>query len=180
MTVVHDEIFLRRQDGSCERIIRERRDAAEKTGRSQADDQLFVRLLNAYRGRGGMAREREILAQLSAQQASVDQSFPQHTVYEALLSVDWNCVRWFPLFQFDVGACQLKAAPRVAADVLRQAFEPWEICSWFVEANELLDRRAPIDVVESHPFLVAKAAGAVASQRIRQRWNVAGDFRRTS
>jgi hypothetical protein len=73
-----------------------------------------------------------------------------------IFSVSHQGTPWYLGFQFGGDGAPLPAV----ADVLTQLqhWPEWEIATWFVRENGMLNRRRPVDLLEGHPKSVAAAA----------------------
>jgi len=122
-------------------------------------DEVFVGLLKAYRGRGGVARERDLLLRL---QPRIDE--PRATLASwlrdgRLFGYEWNGELWLPMFQLDRRLMPCPSAQAVGLE-LRGDLKGWEMALWFVTPNSWLAGRAPADALVGAPEAVRQAARA--------------------
>lgn len=125
--------------------------AAADAGRPDLDrDRLFVHLLCAYRGHGGLARRDEVLRR----------GHPVREPWSApAIQFDWSGVGWLPLFQFDGSGSALREDCRAVLAELA-ALSGWRAALWFVEPNAWLDDHRPLDLIDTDAGRVHQAARA--------------------
>lgn len=123
-------------------------------------DHQFVSMLNVYRDSGGLAREREVVA-LSRLCCGPDaDTIAEWVADRELIGFNWQSKTWLPLFQFN----RLDMTPKpelsqVFAE-LTPVCDPWELASWFAQANPWLAQRVPADMLHTDPSAVLQAARA--------------------
>jgi hypothetical protein len=111
----------------------------------------FLRLLAASRASGGLMRETEALQRLARHN-------PCTRPVEAI-RFEWSGDHWWPMFQFDAAMALREPVVRVRAE-LRQVFDGWDMAEWFVQPNSWLEGRCPLDLLETEPADVLRAARA--------------------
>ena len=129
-----------------------------------SSDDCFVEMMRCYRGRGGLARELEVLLQLEHRRsveevhsAQLNRSNrPQG--FERAIRFQWSGWTWLPLFQFSMAEPTLREAPARVVDALGPGFDGWDVAQWFVSPNGWLHDRRPIDVMDMELGMVLEAA----------------------
>jgi hypothetical protein len=118
---------------------------------------VFIGLLNDYRRRGGLARERDLALRLQQRFAEPREALASWLIEERLFGFEWNDNLWIPLFQLDH---ELTPRPSVEAVrlELRGDLKGWEMALWFVTPNSWLAGVAPVDALISDPEAVRQAA----------------------
>ncbi len=125
----------------------------------------FVALLNAYRGSGGMVRGGEVLALFGRRGACDLAQLARRMLERQVIAFEWQSQTWLPWFQFNALDLGTHAALAPMLVELNAIYSPWELASWFVQRNDLLDMRTPVEVFSCDPDAVQHAA-------CTQRWAV--------
>lgn len=122
------------------------------------DGRGFIALLEAFRSTGGTAPGEALGPLLQAHR-------PGHAVDLArllgtgqLFAFPWRAGLWVPMFQFDAA----DLSPRAGAQRVRAELPPqwtgWALASWFAAANDRLDGRRAVDVIDLDLAAVIRAA----------------------
>ena len=125
------------------------------------DDHAFIRMLNAYRDSGGMAREQEVVALLARQAAEEVPTFADWIVEGRVIHFEWQSQIWFPLFQFKLSDMTFQPALAEFFAALVCDCDSWALAHWFAQGNPLLVGRTPADTVLHDLPAVLQAARAV-------------------
>jgi len=123
-------------------------------------DHQFVAMLDVYRDSGGLAREREVVA-LSRLCCGPDaDTIAGWLADRELMGFNWQSKTWLPLFQFNrLDMTRRPELSQVFAE-LTPVYDPWELASWFAQANPWLAQRIPADMLYTDPSAVLQAARA--------------------
>lgn len=122
------------------------------------DGLAFEALGLAYRASGGMARADDIGRMLADHGPGTFISMARLLEDKAIFAFRWHASLWIPMFQFDLSDLSLRLEPgRIRAE-LGEKFDGWALAAWFVEPNEWLAGRRPIDVHDTAIDAVLHAA----------------------
>jgi len=122
------------------------------------DGLAFESLGLAYRDSGGIARADDIGRMLADHGPGTFISMARLLDDKVIFAFRWNASLWIPMFQFDLSDLSLRVEPgRIRAE-LGETFDGWALAAWFVEPNEGLAGRRPIDVQDSAIDAVLHAA----------------------
>ncbi len=120
----------------------------------------FAALLSAYRESGGTARAGD-LARLLADRVQADSlGVYQHVDHGDLFGFPWRGTLWIPMFQFDLDDLSIVPAVRQVLSQLSDAFDAWDLATWFAQSNAWLDGRRPADQIRTQLTQVLDAARA--------------------
>jgi hypothetical protein len=135
-------------------------DSAPQAGALRADDGPdFAALTATLRPWGGFI-EGETLARLLQERGLGDFSLlAKAIVSRQLISVQHAGRQWLPVFQFDTNLAVRPQVRRLVVE-LKDTFDATGLVQWFVERNEWLRDRRPIDLVDSEFGEVWNAACA--------------------
>jgi hypothetical protein len=119
---------------------------------------IFVGLLEAYRGSGGVAPG-DVLGRLFEQHHRGDfVSLARLIVNDQVFAFAWRDSFWIPMFQFHPGDLSIKtAAQRVRAE-LPATTSGWRLGTWFTAQNDQLDGQRPVDLIDTQLLAVIDAA----------------------
>jgi hypothetical protein len=120
----------------------------------------FVALLNAYRDLGGLARGQEVASMTVNRCGFSVRALASWILERRLLSFEWQCQIWIPLFQFDRATMVPLTGLAEVLAALSQSFAMWEQAHWFTQANNWLGARTPASVLPVNHEAVAYAARA--------------------
>ena len=124
----------------------------------ECTDGQFVSMLNAYRGSGGLARDKELLSS-SRRLCSFDaDTLASWIAGREVVGFYWQSRTWLPLFQFNM--LDMTRAP-VLGQVLAEltpVYDAWELANWFSQPNPWLADCVPAEALETDPFAVLQAA----------------------
>lgn len=127
-----------------------------------ANDGAFMTLLAAYRRTGGIARRGEIAARCS----SAGQSHLACQISDrSVLSFEWQDENWLPVFQFESATSTVKPAMQILMSEFSGSLGGWELAQWFVQPNTLLDREAPLPLLDRQFARVHQAARILRNAR---------------
>lgn len=128
--------------------------------KSPAQDQAFVRLLDAYRPHGGISRMQNLPSGLHTRSGGHVSDIEELVSNRKLCGFRWQRDLWIPLFQFDLNAHAIAPAPQQVISEMDRGFDGWEMANWFVQPSAWLDDHSPIDWLGSHRLRVLEAARA--------------------
>lgn len=127
-------------------------------GNASPSNGEFVKVLDAYRDLGGLARAQEV-ASMTVSRCGPDVRTLALWILEGhLLSFEWQSQIWIPLFQFDRATMALHEGLIEVCSVLARTFAPWEQAIWFAQPNQALGDRVPAQVLALDCEAVAMAA----------------------
>lgn len=107
----------------------------------------FIKLLNAFRCNGGLAREPEVAARFQADGGSNVSPLAGWIDKRQVISFEWQAKRWMPLFQFNPIGLSLRTGLDNVLDELLGVYDDWELATWFAQPNPWLAERAPADML---------------------------------
>lgn len=118
----------------------------------------FSALCLAYRSRGGLGRGEDLARQLASRGLGGLSSLGRSIERRQVFSVRWMGEHWLPLFQFDLRDLSTSAGLRPVLAELERVYGEWDIATWFVQPNDLLNGVAPIDHLAADAQEVAEVA----------------------
>jgi hypothetical protein len=124
------------------------------------DELAFAALAVAYTAWGGIARGDDLGRLLADHGPTTFISMAKLLEDEEIFGFEWQRSPWIPMFQFRARDLSLRPEPRQVRAELGADFDGWTASAWFVEPNEWLARRRPIDLLESDLDAVLLAAQA--------------------
>ena len=77
-----------------------------------------------------------------------------------IFGLEWRGARWIPMVQFHLDDMSLNPVIRQVRDEFRDVLDGWELASWFVSRNDILDERRPLDLMALELPAVLRAARA--------------------
>ncbi len=119
-------------------------------------DGRFTALLSDCRPSGGLARDDEIAARVTARHPGGFVWLARHIASRELLFFGWRDALWFPVFQFDRTDMSLRPGVKRVAAELAGWTDDWERVQWFVRPHCALAHRAPIELVDAQPERVVE------------------------
>ena len=124
----------------------------------ECTDDQFVSMLNAYRGSGGLARDKELLSS-SRRICGFDAHMLATWMAEReVIGFYWQSRTWLPLFQFNLpDMTRAPALGQVLAELI-PVYSPWELANWFSQPNPWLADCVPAEALKSEPLAVLQAA----------------------
>jgi hypothetical protein len=127
-------------------------------GNHSTQDLVFIDLLVAYRPHGGISRLLSLAG--SGRIQSEGQGSDIEDVVDAgkLFGFRWHHDFWLPMFQFDMPRMTVATGPQRAVAELGRSFDGWALASWFVQPNNCLAGRSPIECLSSNLPDVLEAA----------------------
>ena len=124
----------------------------------ECTDGQFVSMLNAYRGSGGLARDKELISS-SRRRCGFDAGTLASWIAEReVIGFLWQSRTWLPLFQFNLPDMTLAPALGQVLAELTPVYDAWELANWFSQPNPWLADCVPAEALESDPFAVLQAA----------------------
>jgi hypothetical protein len=118
----------------------------------------FTELLGAYKTVGGTARGEDVACLLKEHLRGDYVSLARLLVAGAVFGFDWRDTLWIPMFQFEPQDLELKRGPRQVLARLSGELDGWALAAWFTQANDGLDGRRPVDVLDADLPAVLRAA----------------------
>ena len=123
-------------------------------------DRQFLVMLEAYRGRGGLAPIAEVTLQLQPRYAQPTLQLAQWMARGELICFEWQARRWIPWFQFSRPDMALRPQLMAVLAQLRPIYDTWEMGVWFATPNPWLAGRLPVDALMPDISEVVHAARA--------------------
>ena len=124
----------------------------------ECTDGQFIAMLNAYRGSGGLARDKELLS-FSRRCCSFDAgTLASWSAEREVIGFFWQSRTWLPLFQFNLPDMTLAPALGQILAELIPVYDPWELANWFSQPNPWLADCVPAEALEPDPLAVLQAA----------------------
>ena len=121
-------------------------------------DEEFVALRDEYRASGGIERGDDLARWMEARSSGDFVSLARLIVGGQVFSFEWHHSFWIPMFQFELPTLRLRDGPRRVLAELAPAFDGWRLAQWFVQPNEALSARRPLDLVDHQLEAVLAAA----------------------
>ncbi|MDO8906773.1 hypothetical protein [Hydrogenophaga sp.] len=130
----------------------------EPGSRKQDRDELFLHMLEAYRGSGGLYRGGDVNALLEGRGRHTAGTVDKWMDRNEVIHFEWQCLTWLPRFQFDMVTKAPLAEVGLVATELAGVYDKWETALWFAHPSSALEGRVPADAMRSDPDLVIQAA----------------------
>lgn len=124
------------------------------------NDRAFIRMLDAYRSSGGMARATEVFTLFKSRSQLGVASLAHWMAQRSVVSLEWHADVWLPLFQFDRRHMTIKPALGPVFTVLNPLLSPWELTQWCAQPHRWLNGESPADTLDVDPSKVLRAACA--------------------
>jgi hypothetical protein len=124
------------------------------------DELAFAALCLAYMRSGGIAQGDDLGRLLADHGPGTFISVAKLLEDEEIFGFEWEMSWWIPMFQFAPEDLSLRSQPSRVRAELGADFDGWAVSAWFVEQNDWLARRRPIDLLESDLDAVMLAARA--------------------
>lgn len=121
-------------------------------------DERFTELLSECRASGGLARDDEIAARVTARHPGGFVWLARHIASRELLFFRWRDALWFPVFQFVRTDMSLRQSVARVAGELAGWTDDWERVHWFVRPHCALAHRTPIELVDAQLDRVVEVA----------------------
>jgi hypothetical protein len=109
----------------------------------------FAALLAAYRATGGTARGDDVARLLEDHGRADFIGLARLIAAGRVFGFEWRRTLWIPMFQFEVRDLSIKPAAERVVKELGSTFDGWACAAWFATPNSWLDRRAPVDLVDT-------------------------------
>jgi Protein of unknown function (DUF2384) len=130
-------------------------------------DTEFIALQDAYRHSGGLARGESLAQRMSLAGTGGYVDLARRIVGGQLFSFQWHDDFWLPMFQFDPQGLAPREAPRRVLAELRGALDGWAIAHWYLAPSQVLDGRAPLDLLDTAMPAVLEAARSARGDALR-------------
>ena len=127
---------------------------------ARARERQFATMTRAFARHGGLVDGDEAAWLLRRYARLPISALARWVVEGRVVSFAWEGRRLVPLFQFT--PCEMTLRPGIAeaARALVAHGDAWAIARWFALPNDWLDGCAPVDILESDPVAVVRAACA--------------------
>lgn len=123
-------------------------------------DARFAASFEAYLDLGGIAREDVVATQMVFSCALGQARLSRWIAERKVLSVEWNGVRWLPIFQFETrGAVPCHTLVTILGE-MSSIGDDMAVVEWFHRPNVWLEGRAPAAVLHQDETAVLHAARA--------------------
>ena len=127
-------------------------------GQASCSDDEFIALLEAYRDSGGLARAREVRAQIGRQCETTLVMLANWIVRRQVVCFVWQSKMWLPLFQFDRTSMTPKPGLAEVLSELTPTYADWELAKWFVCPQPELADQTPAATITGNPSAVLRVA----------------------
>jgi hypothetical protein len=124
------------------------------------EDRLLVLILHAYGQCCGVATADELAGLLRVYANQPISVLARWIVARRVVSFVWQSETWIPLFQFDLADMSLRQGALQVIRELVEAFDDWELATWFASPNPWLQDAAPLEIILDDPSAVLDAARA--------------------
>jgi len=125
------------------------------------NERSFRALRSAYLSTGGLARANDLARILDDWTPSSSRpSLSDLIASSHIFGLEWRGARWIPMVQFHLDDMSLNPVIRQVRDEFRDVLDGWELASWFVSRNDILDERRPLDLMALELPAVLRAARA--------------------
>jgi hypothetical protein len=118
----------------------------------------FIALLETFRMTGGTAPGEIMGALLEEHHAGDAVGLARLLCSGELFAFEWRASLWLPMFQFALPDLSLKVAPQRVRLALPTAWSGWALACWFATPNAWLTDRRPVDLLDTDPDAVLRAA----------------------
>lgn len=75
-----------------------------------------------------------------------------------IFAIDWHGSLWVPMFQFDLRDLSVRPGMRRVLAEVDAVFDGWTLAVWFAQPNGWLQGRRPLELLDSEPDPVIRAA----------------------
>lgn len=140
----------------------------------------FMEMRQAYRATGGLARGDDIARLLDDHHRGNFISLARLIAGGEVFGFEWRGTFWIPVFQFDLGSLTVKPGPRSVLREVGHGWDGWSLATWYAQANDSLDGRRPVDLIDSNLRAVREAARAARDGWANQASARAGNSRARS
>jgi len=123
-------------------------------------DRQFVRMLDAFRGTGGLARPAEIVGHLQTGHDHAGSVLMHWIEQRRVICFDWDSRDWIPWFQFSRHTMAPHSHLMPVLIELNTVYDAWEQGNWFATPNPWLAEHLPIDTLLTDLPAVLHAARA--------------------
>lgn len=128
--------------------------------RTTAGEREFRALCSAYRNSGGMLRGDDLARLLEDHRCGDFVSLARFITRHEIFAFDWRDSVWVPMFQFDLRDLSIRPVPQRVLAELGGVFDGWGLASWFAQPNAWLRGARPVDLLDTDPAHVLRAARA--------------------
>jgi hypothetical protein len=123
-------------------------------------DHAFINMLDSYRSSGGLARAKEVFNLFKNRSDLGVAALASSIARRGVLSLQWHCELWMPLFQFERQGMTIKPTLEPVFKALNPVFSPWGLAHWCSQPNRWLDGESPADTLDADAARVLRAACA--------------------
>ncbi len=124
----------------------------------QPGSEGFRALRQACRATGGIARGDDLAQRLEDCRRIDFISLARLIARRDIFAFEWQGSLWVPMFQFDPHDLSIRLAPQRVTAQLHAVRDGWTLATWFARPNGWLQGRRPLDLLDSQPDLVVRAA----------------------
>jgi hypothetical protein len=132
----------------------------------RVEDRQFATMEHAYRQRGGLASGDAVARLLRRHSSQPLSLLARWVVDRQIISLRWQSELLVPMFQFEATSMHPRAAVLEAVNELSPILDDWNLACWFAEPNARLDHCVPVDVIDTDPDAVRRAARADRQARV--------------
>jgi hypothetical protein len=120
----------------------------------------FAALLASYRASGGTARGDDVARLLEDHGLGNFMGLARLIATSEVFGFEWRTTIWIPMFQFDLRDLSVRPSARMVLAELGTGFDGWARAAWFAQPNGWLQRRKPVDLMNTALPEVLTAARA--------------------
>lgn len=136
------------------------RPAADKAIEELPTSRGFAALLASYRASGGTARGDDVARLLEDHGLGNFIGLARLIATSEVFGFEWRTTIWIPMFQFDLRDLSVRPSAGMVLAELGTGFDGWARAAWFAQPNSWLQRRKPVDLMNSALPEVLTAARA--------------------
>ena len=120
----------------------------------------FVSLCESCRSSGGIVGGDDLARLLEDRHIGDFVSLGRCIASGEVFGFEWRGCTWIPMFQFEPIDLSIRAVLVPVISAFGRVLDGWELADWFTRPNDLLNKLRPVDVLDSNPSGVLKAARA--------------------
>lgn len=124
----------------------------------QPSSEGFRALRQACSATGGIARGDDLGRLLADCRRGDFVSLARLIARRDIFAFEWQGSLWVPMFQFDLHDLSIRLAPQRITAQLHAVRDGWTLATWFAQPSGWLQGRRPLDLLDSQPDLVVRAA----------------------
>lgn len=124
------------------------------------NDRGFVAMLQTYRPTGGIMRGDDLARLFQHHRRGDVTTLAKSIVAQEIFGFYWAHEFWVPMCQFDLSNLSIKQALRQVRSELPKDMDGWVLAAWLAEPNAWLMGLKPVDLLDTDPPALLRAARA--------------------